>query len=342
MPGTLVFDSSKVLAHATLDGNTLTEVDTGVVQKKLWADELGSVYDTGRLTEDNWPEAGLTTEFGTVTEAGGKIVLNSGGGGVWRAKCVKTIQSFSNYDLQVAWNNFVPVSQTWAGLGQYVDENNFFRLMRFVSGATTKISIFMKKGGAVKANNTQDTALNSFLLRVLRSNSGADYSFQYDIGSGFQELTAVAGEDIGTSPLYIMVWRLTGAAGDVVDFDYIRPGTTIVFWDNNPVVTYTEQDTGTPGATINMGSATGIFDATTLVNIKFGTSAYSGDLDLAGLQALGPQVTNNGKVAIRTVHKNGTTQSGYRNLNTPWTKAGVAGRQSIGRGIARGIGVGAR
>lgn len=331
----LVFDSTTLSAHATSDGNTLTEISASVVQKKLWQDLFGDSIDS------HWTTTGAirgATENGTVTEASGDMVVSPISTSGYRQKNAFSPYVFNDGTFILDFSHSAPpTNDQYGGLYLYVDDTHWVSLYKIFStnGAWNYIRAQYQNGGAVTTHATvTPITATDIKFQIVRATN--TFTFYYDIGAGWVQLGGNLTQAIGAN-CSLIILGLSNAKTILITAHEVLITGSSYFWDTDPVVNYIAQDTGSPGATIQCGSATGTFDATTKIDIKFGTGAWQTDKTLAQIQALGDQATDDGTVTIRTTHKNTTSQSGFTSLTLPWAPAGYNASRGVLAGVNRGI-----
>jgi len=351
------FDNTKVSVHALSDNNFQTESAAGVVRKLLFGDKFGNAIDPEWIQLENTLFFEVAGGVHTRNEAVGSmnIIESSADANQHGTGIISTNFVSGAFDIRMLANGYVQITQGgWFALMLSEDgdiSDSFAAIFHGLLGgpAPAAISSVIFDEGAVKTSNPLVLAF-SFPMYVRITKTGNVFNF-YRSTDGLAWIPihnfTYAGFS-GDFRIGAYVNRNFQAGTNQFDCDRIWQETGNMYWANDPVVLFTAQDTGTPGAIIQMGSATGIFDATTLINIKFGTGAWSGDLTLAQLQLLGNQITDTGLVQIRTVHKNTKNQSEFTNLILPYITAIVpailkqSSRLGLGQGLKHGnwLGVG--
>ncbi len=309
----LVFSSAQSHTQSTSDGNTCTEDSAGIVQKLEFSDELGAAIDS------NWTTGMLDatgTERGSVTEASGIWTLTTtresettGRKGIYTAGLYNTVT------WEVWVDNWTRVTaEAYTRLRLWVDANNYARIERVKTGAIDKIQTIYIVAGTPTSTLSVNTAVTSFGLRLSRVIGTNVITADYNIGAGWVTLKSAVAAIGANCQLEVSAHAATADGSITFDVAYARISGSGILWNHNEVVVWDAINVGA-GYTIPCGDTTGTFDATTLIDIKFGTAAWITGKTKAEIIALGDQVTDNGNVQIRTTHGNSTAQSGFTTID---------------------------
>jgi len=307
---TITFDTTSVLALPELDGNVLMEIVAGVLRKKEYQDLFDSVFDTPRLTETGaiFGGGGGT---GTVTEASNKIAISKNNQGGYKSYGFETDLTFGDGVFQIDFEGFDKTGTHEESLNfmLYVDANNYARISVFASNLTRA---WCKVGGVDSAKSDAAAETEDGSFRITRS--GNNFTFEYDYGGGWQTLATINSQAIGASAKLTVVLQENGAATDVDIMGMTITGTG-VYWNNDPVATYTP-DTSMVGSYVNFSATTGTFDVTTLIDVSLdgGSTWYAINKTLAEIQALTNATIEAGGLVIRTTHGNTTNQSDFTEI----------------------------
>lgn len=342
MSGTLTFDKDQVLAHATDDGNTLTETSGVKVQKKVWSDEFGDVFDSLHLAEVN-PFG--DTVGGNYSESGGILQIEQNnlqnvGKSIWTVLYQDPASGEFSIEADIGINFDTPnAGATVFNLYVYYSPTVWWLYQRYKSPTSDLLRIF--RYTTARASKTY--AYTSFKLRITTYLNGATRYIKFEENDGVHGWVTQLNEagsiiNNGNDHHFLLRKLCTNVgAGKTqeVYINYLRPSDGWVqYWDTKadgslPDVTFNTLDTGNPGATINCGTATSTEGTDIYYNIKFGTGAWSGVLDLAGIQALGDQITDDGTVQLIMYTGNGTSQDDFTNLNLPWDNPSATSRPRL-------------
>lgn len=329
----LVFDTTDSITHATSDNNVLTEVSSGVLQKTLFGDVFGEALDA------HWTPGTVRghTENGTLTESGGVLGISVPTASGYHGKGVFTPYVMNDGTWSVEFT--IPASDAadkYVGLYLYVNATNWVTIdLRFWTGGTgDRYTAARMIGGSYAEsylNLGAGGATRTPKFKITRS--GNYFKWYYDNGAGWVNLrneTLALGANLAA-----WIGCVVNTTGVNVTADNFVSSGTGYFWDTIPVPVFAVENVGA-GSTIQCGSASGTFDVTTTIDLKFGTGAWITNKTLTEIQALGNQTTDNGNVQIRTNHGNMSGQSTFTSLTLPYAVAG-GGLKGL-RGVQRNIG----
>ena len=343
--GNLLVNSGEILNHSTEDGETLTETDGVVMQKKEISFEFGDLFDSVHLVKGKFFGG---TESGTVTEAGGtQTIVTAGNVSTFYEKGSKTVFTINDATIETSVTGFneVPTGgdQFAAILTIFKDTTHWARIFRNRSVGNDRIFAQVNNGG-LTLNVNVNTTVTSFKLKIVRSVNTFTLSYNLLLGAGWQVLGTDT-QAIGVDCVAGILSQAKDATTTSYDFDYLRLSGTAIYWDTLAdssaiFTTYNTQviDEG-PGAIIQFGSASFDENSNMKYKAKAGTAPYSALLNAAGINALGPVVSDDGNFDLLAFYEGGTALAGWTDVTIPTIAGGLAAGPwgSLNTGIQRQI-----
>lgn len=320
----LKFNAANSSTLPTADGATLIEIVGGKVQKVEAYDPFGLVLDTTNFEEYNESGAGVPggATPGLLMEAWpnpGQLLIQSPNGGafeLWAYK-LKELITANTFNIETYVSNSSHWVDTRCGLYIIQDVNNKAFIGSLNANTVQANSCIAGAWGILKTSPPIGGGLSTLGLKIYISEGLLKLDYNAN-GAGWNTLDTCG--TLFTNRKALIYAQLVNLPPAGVTFDFFNLSGTEIYFANNPVVPYANQSTGFASAIIHCALATATDEDSTLrYKVRFGTGAWSSELDLAGIQALDDQTTDTGAVDIVTVHKNSSDQSDFTELDLPYS-----------------------
>jgi len=354
--GTITIDSGELLDQSTDDNNTLTEIDTGVMQKKEFSYEMGSVRDDLHFPKSDCEFSllpGSSVESGTRTESGNKLYIQQTvnlGAATWRSTGFLTAAIYGDFVFEVEIDNFLKDQDFGSdaahlGIIAWSNASNLISISRVNAPGITNFRILHELAGAwVSTAFTGTSGLTRFIFRITRvGNVWTIERNEYNGGWGGWITQYTVTSAIGT-PVRVGLFGVSRAVRVSCDYKYARFSGTGIYWDtkadSSAIQTIYNQQvlSDGAGATINFATANFTEGSNMKYRVKAGTGAWSSFLNAAGIVGLGNVVSDDGKFDIEAQYEGGTAQASWTGVEITTTAPVTGGEKLIGIGSSKYIG----